>query len=68
MDVKEAIKDTISGKAEYVSKDEKKRRLAICESCNEFKKLTRRCGVCGCFMDVKAIFVKSTCAADKPRW
>ena len=68
MNVKETIKDVISGKTEYVSKDEKKRRVSICESCPEFKKLTRRCGICGCFIDAKAIFTKSKCAADKPRW
>lgn len=68
MSVKDIVKDTISGKAEYVSKDEKKRRLSICESCNEFKKLTRRCGICGCFLDVKVLYNQSQCAASSPKW
>jgi len=29
-------------------------RLGKCEACPHFVKPTRRCGLCGCFMDIKA--------------
>lgn len=64
----DAIKDEITGNAEYVSKEEKKRRLSICEQCSLFKHLTRRCSICGCFMDVKTLYTKSACPANKPKW
>lgn len=29
-------------------------RIKKCEACEHFKKDTRRCGICWCYMDVKA--------------
>tara|TARA_R110000787_G_scaffold16595_1_gene50033 strand:- start:2640 stop:3044 length:405 start_codon:yes stop_codon:yes gene_type:complete len=52
-------------------------RIAICESCNHFRKRSRTCGTpivgnkvgnkrtCGCFMDVKTKLSFSTCPLDK---
>lgn len=34
-------------------KEEAKRRIKICESCEFFWKPARNCMLCGCFMDVK---------------
>lgn len=33
---------------------EKQRRLSICQACPKFDSDSRKCTVCGCFMDVKA--------------
>jgi len=30
------------------------KRIAVCMGCEQFKKTTQRCDVCGCFMKVKA--------------
>jgi len=30
-----------------------KHRISLCESCILFKKSTRQCSVCDCFMDIK---------------
>ena len=61
-----------------VMEAEFKRRISICESCCEFKTEDRKCGVCGCFMDVKASllqypFVLSgdkivRCPLAQPKW
>ena len=30
-------------------------RLNICKKCNNFKRTTRQCKVCGCFLDAKVM-------------
>ena len=35
-------------------KIEAMKRIIICESCDNFVKNSRRCSLCGCFMDVKS--------------
>jgi hypothetical protein len=62
----DVIKDEITGNAEYVNEQLKKERLYICSTCPDFKKLSRQCGACGCFVDVKAKYVLSEC--PKSRW
>tara|TARA_R110000803_G_scaffold162587_3_gene226222 strand:- start:770 stop:1171 length:402 start_codon:yes stop_codon:yes gene_type:complete len=54
-----------------------KDRIAICESCNHFRKRTRTCGtpikgnkigskrLCGCFMDIKTTLKFASCPMDK---
>jgi len=32
---------------------ESKRRLSICRGCDQFRKDSQTCGVCGCYMDIK---------------
>ena len=45
----------------YVEKEIQAERYRICEECSEFKKLTRQCTVCSCFMPAKTLFNKSKC-------
>jgi hypothetical protein len=65
--------------APKVSRAEFERRIAICELCPRFLSASRKCSMCGCFMDVKASlkeypFVlsgeKTVGCADKqqPQW
>ena len=61
----DAIKETILMTAEFVSADLKKVRLEICKGCKEFRKMTRTCGECGCQMDLKVVYVKSSCPKEK---
>jgi len=41
------------------------RRLAICRTCPNFRPRTARCGLCGCFMQIKARLRGSKCPAGK---
>lgn len=45
----------------FIEKEIQAERYAICESCSHFKKLTRQCKVCACFMPAKTLFNKSKC-------
>ena len=36
-------------------------RLKVCESCDKFRRLSRQCSLCNCFMDLKTRFVASEC-------
>jgi hypothetical protein len=59
------IKDTLTGNAEYVSPEIKQERLNICYKCEEYKKLTHQCGMCGCMMDMKSKYAQSSCPKGK---
>lgn len=53
----------------YVSKEEAQRRLAICNNCIHFLKLTNQCALCGCDMRNKVNYKQAECADDKlKRW
>ena len=45
----------------YVEKEIQAERYRICEECSEFRKITRQCKVCSCFMPAKTLFNKSRC-------
>lgn len=47
-----------------VNLEEYKRRLTICENCSDFA-ADRRCDVCGCYMDVKALMATTDCQMGK---
>ncbi len=64
-DYKDAIKDTVLMKAEFVPTNIKKIRLEICVGCPKFRKLMRTCNDCGCQMDLKVMYAKSECPDGK---
>lgn len=66
--VSDIIKDEIKGKATHVTKDVKDFRLKICSDCEHFKRISRQCGICSCFLDVKTIYADSECPDVPPRW
>jgi len=41
-----------------------KQRMAICESCPKMKE-NKICGVCGCFLPIKTLWVTESCPEDK---
>lgn len=45
----------------FIEKEIQAERYSICENCSEFKKTTRQCKVCSCFMPAKTLFNKSKC-------
>jgi len=50
---------------ENTSKDNYKKRLTICDSCNLLDKDKGKCTVCGCVMAVKAKWEVEKCPKDK---
>jgi hypothetical protein len=66
--VSDIVRDELTGKAKHVSKEVKADRLKICSDCSYFKKISRQCGICGCFLDVKCLHADSTCPLDAPKW
>jgi hypothetical protein len=44
---------------------EAKRRLLICESCENFNNNFRICNICGCFMDIKTKSLDEICYDNK---
>ena len=45
-----------------------KERLTICYQCPKFRRRTRTCSICNCFMLVKIHFKKARCADEPKRW
>jgi hypothetical protein len=48
-----------------VSPEKKAERLNICNSCEHFINLTKQCGICGCFLSLKASWASEKCPTDK---
>lgn len=67
----DVLKDAITGNLEIVPEDEMKKRLSICKTCiyikpiPGFSNLIGRCEICGCFMDAKVKYAKSSCPEGK---
>lgn len=59
------VKDELTGNATYVDTDEQIRRVTICDTCPRLFTLTRNCKECGCFVDLKTKYEKSTCPLGK---
>jgi hypothetical protein len=43
-------------------------RIAICRACTHYKSLLGNCGICKCFMKIKARIATSECADNPKRW
>lgn len=63
--IKDVIKDELSGTADKLSKEDQFCRLEVCNTCDHLRKLSRQCGLCGCFIDLKVKYRNSECDADK---
>jgi hypothetical protein len=70
--IKEVVKDTLTGKAEFVSRLVHEKRMAICMACPHLKNKIKigggNCGLCGCFIKSKTKYKKSQCPDNPPRW
>ena len=49
----------------YTSQETADQRLAICNSCPEFVKVTSQCRKCGCIMSLKTKLEKAECPIGK---
>ena len=54
--------------AKIVSADEYLDRLAACKDCPHLVEKHMRCGLCGCFLEMKARMKTSTCPDKPSRW
>jgi hypothetical protein len=41
------------------------KRLAICNSCDEYDQKWKKCKKCGCFMEFKSLLPSAKCPLDK---
>ena len=53
--------DAIKGNGVLVSEEKKQKREKICLDCSQFNKDSKRCYLCGCFMEVKWKFETASC-------
>jgi len=57
--------DITEGNSIFVSEQKKDQRLSICNSCSQFNKESKRCYMCGCFMEHKIKFKSANCPISK---
>lgn len=62
----EAVAAFVADGCLTVDRDEYETRLRICESCT--RRAGLKCGLCGCFIHVKARGRVFQCPDDPPRW
>ena len=53
--------DITEGDAIFVSEEKLKNRESICNDCSQFNRESKRCYLCGCYMEVKWKFKASSC-------
>jgi|GEM_PF-6294129 len=51
--------------ASKVTEEVFEQRIALCEACDNFNPESRKCNMCGCFMDVKASLEKMPISGAK---
>jgi hypothetical protein len=49
------------GNGIFVSEEKKQKREQTCYDCSQFNRDSKRCYLCGCFMEVKWKFISSEC-------
>tara|TARA_Y100000004_G_C8921862_1_gene415784 strand:- start:334 stop:591 length:258 start_codon:yes stop_codon:yes gene_type:complete len=57
--------DAVKGREIFVTNEEQKRRYDICQACESFDRIRKRCKECGCFMQQKTAFSASECPLKK---
>lgn len=50
-----------AGNSVLVSEEKRLKRQELCNECSQFNSESKRCRMCGCFMEVKWRFTKSEC-------
>jgi hypothetical protein len=53
--------DVAEGNGVLVSEQKLETRKQICNDCSQFNKESKRCYLCGCFMEVKWKFKSASC-------
>ena len=58
-------KDFVEGEEVFASEEKQKNRMELCENCEYYDSNQKRCKLCGCFMEAKVKFLRSSCPALK---
>jgi len=53
--------DVAAGDALFVSEEKRIKREQTCQDCSQFNRDSKRCYLCGCYMEVKWKFKSSEC-------
>jgi hypothetical protein len=61
----EVGQNVVKGESVLCSEEIVQKRLDICNDCSQFNKESKRCYLCGCFMEHKIKFTSSACPASK---
>lgn len=59
------MQSVVSGNGLRISDEEANRRLSICNGCEYFDQIQKRCKKCGCFMAVKTYLKAEKCPLGK---
>ncbi|WP_407306964.1 DUF6171 family protein [Acinetobacter sp.] len=62
--LKEIAKDLITGKIVLSEAELANERIKVCQECDAFRKMTRTCSVCNCFMDLKTKMLHASCPIE----
>ena len=65
MNLKEIAQEVLAGKLMLSEAELARERLKVCQECPSFKKLTRQCALCSCFMDLKTKLLDASCPIAK---
>jgi len=57
-DVGQGVKE---GNTVFVTEEKKQLREKLCNECSSFNSASKRCKMCGCFMETKWRFTKAKC-------
>lgn len=63
--LKEIAIEMIKGRLQFSEQELAAERIKVCQSCPQFKKISRQCGLCNCFMDAKVKFTHAGCPINK---
>ena len=53
--------NVVDGNEVFVSEEKMKKREEICQDCSQFNRDSKRCYLCGCYMEVKWKFKSAEC-------
>jgi hypothetical protein len=66
MNLKEIAIKLLRGELPPIAEGElAKERIKVCEECPEFRKMSRQCNSCGCFLDLKTKLLDASCPQNK---
>ena len=64
--LRDIAKDLLAGRVILTEAELSRERLKVCEDCPSFRKLSRQCALCNCFLDLKTKLVAASCPIE--RW
>lgn len=62
---KDVVDGALHGEGVLVEEEVYINRMNICKGCEFFRHTDSRCSQCGCFMEAKTRFIKTTCPVGK---